>query len=123
MSEIKEIIVKVTYRDKDLRPTYTKTYTLNEYADAIRADLQSLVGDVETLGYIANHNKPKEEWDDNSFAVFTRIKHKLLDKAGEIGRLPVNMTLRTHEPLSEYMARLLNEEDDPYGESGLGPGD
>jgi len=113
MSEIKEILVKVTYRDKDLQPTYTKTYTLSEYADAMRSDLQSLVGEVETLGYIANKNKPKEEWDDDSFAVFTRIKHKLLDKAGEIGRLPANMALRTREPLSEYVARFLDGEDDP----------
>lgn len=123
MSEIKEILVKVTYRDKDLQPTYTKTYTLSDYADAIKSDLQGLVGEVETLGFIANKNKPKEEWDDESFAVFTRIKHKLLDKAGEIGRLPVNMTMRTRESLSEYMARILDGEDDPYGESRLGSGD
>lgn len=120
MKDIKEILVKVTYRDKDLQPTYTRTYSLQEYAEAIRSDLQSLVGDVETLGYIANNNKSKEEWSDESFSVFTRIKHKLLDKAGEIGRLPINMTMRTSEPLSDYMARLLNEEDDPYGESSLG---
>lgn len=120
MKDIKEILVKVTYRDKDLHPTYTRTYSLPEYAEAIRSDLQSLVGDAETLGYIANNNKPKEEWSDESFSVFTRIKHKLLDKAGEIGRLPINMTVRTSEPLSDYMARILNGEDDPYGESSLG---
>jgi len=120
---VQEILVRVTYRDKDLQPTYTKTYTLPEYVDTIRADLQGLVGEVETLGYIANKNKPKDEWSDESFAVFSRIKHKLLDKAGEIGRLTSNLTLRTREPLSRYMARLLNGEDDAdYGESRLGPG-
>ena len=122
MKDVTEVLVKITYRDKDLQPVYTKTYTLDEYADAIRSDLQSLVGDAETLGYIANHNKPKEEWNDESFAVFSRIKHKLLDKAGEIGRLPLNIQRRTREPLSEYMARLLNGEDEAYGESRLGPG-
>lgn len=122
MKDVTEVLVKITYRDKDLQPVYTKTYTLDEYADAIRSDLQSLVGDAETLGYIANHNKPKEEWNDESFAVFSRIKHKLLDKAGEIGRLPLNIQLRTREPLSEYMARLLDGEDEAYGESRLGPG-
>lgn len=118
-----EVCVRITYRDKDLRPTYTKTYTLAEYACTMRSDLQGLVGDVETLGYIANGNKPKEEWSDESFAIFSRIKHKLLDKAGEIGRLPSNMTLRTCEPLSNYMARLLNGEDEAYGESSVGPRD
>lgn len=123
MKNAQEILVRVTFRDKDLKPTYTKTYTLPEYSEAMRADLQSLVGEVETLGYIANKNKPKEEWSDESFALFTRIKHKLLDKAGEIGRLTSNMTLRTREPLSNYMARLLNEEDEAYGESCVGSGD
>ena len=107
-----EICVRVVYRDKDLQPTYTKTYSLGEYSDNIRADLQGLVGEVETLGYIANNNKPKEEWSDESFAVFSRIKHKLLDKAGEIGRLTSNIILRDTEPLSDYMARLLDGEDD-----------
>lgn len=111
MKDIQEILVRVTYRDKDLQPTYTKTYTLGEYVEAMRSDLQSLVGEVETLGYIANDNKPKDEWSDDSFAAFSRIKHKLLDKAGEIGRLPVNLIFRTHEPLSNYMARLLDGEE------------
>lgn len=122
MSDVKDIAVRVTYRDKDLQPTYTKTYTLQDYAEAMRSDLQSLVGEVETLGYIANGGKPKEEWSDESFAVFTRVKHKLLDKAGEIGRLTSNLIMRTREPLTNYMARLLNEEGDPYGESRLGQG-
>lgn len=120
MKDVQEINVRVTYRDKNLQPTYTKTYTLTEYAETMRSDLQGLVGEVETLGYIANGNKPKEEWSDESFAIFSRIKHKLLDKAGEIGRLPSNMTLLTREPLSNYMARLLNGEDEAYGESRVG---
>ena len=107
-----EICVQIVYRDKDLQPTYVKNYSLGEYADSMRSDLQGLVGEVETLGYIANGNKPKEEWSDESFAVFSRIKHKLLDKAGEIGRLPLNITLRNTEPLSNYVARILDGEDD-----------
>lgn len=123
MRSIQEIFVTVTYRDKDLRPTYTRTYTLPEYADSIRSDLQQLVGEVETLGYLANGNKPKEEWSDESFAAFTRIKHKLLDKAGEIGRLPANMKQLKREPLSDYVARIMNGEEDTDGESSMGPGD
>lgn len=112
MNSMKEICVKITYRDKDLQPTYTKTYSLGEYADNMRADLQGLVGEVETLGYIANGNKPKEDWSDESFSLFNRIKHKLLDKAGEIGRLTSNIVLKSSEPLSDYVARILDGEDD-----------
>ena len=35
-----------------------------------------------------NDNKPCHEWTDESWARYSRIKHKLLDKAGDIGRLP-----------------------------------
>ena len=109
MKDVNDITVRITYRDKDLHPTYTKTYSLGEYADIIRADLQGLVGDVETLGYIANDNKPKEEWSDESFAVFSRVKHKLLDKAGEIGRLPSNINVRDGEQMTHFVARMLTE--------------
>ena len=112
MKDVKELCVRITYRDKDLQPTYTKTYSIGEYADNMRADLQGLVGEVETLGYLANGNKPKEEWTDESFSMFSRIKHKLLDKAGEIGRLTSNLVLKTSEPLSDYVARILGGEDD-----------
>lgn len=109
MRDIQEIGVRVTYKDKDMRPTYTKTYSLCEYTDMLRQDLLRLITDVENLCYIANENKSKADWSDQTFDEFSRIKHKLLDKAGDIGRLPENITLRTSEPLNEYVARMLNE--------------
>ena len=77
--------------------------------DMLRQDLLRLITDVENLCYIANENKSKADWSDQTFEEFSRIKHKLLDKAGDIGRLPENITLRTSEPLNEYVARMLNE--------------
>ena len=121
MRDIDEIGVRVTYKDKDMRPTYTKTYPLCEYTDILRQDLHRLITDVENLCYIVNENKSKAEWSDQTFAEFSRIKHKLLDKAGEIGRLPDNIVIRTKEPLNEYIARIIDEGADAYGESRLGP--
>ena len=109
MNEIHNIGVCVTYKDKELRPTYTKTYSLCEYTDMLRQDLLRLVTDVENLCYMANENKSKSEWSDQTFEEFCRIKHKLLDKAGDIGRLPENITIRTSEPLTDFVARVLNE--------------
>lgn len=121
MRDIQEIGVKVTYKDKELRPIYTKTYSLSEYTDMLRADLLRIVTDVENLCYAANNNLPKEDWDDGTYEEFNKIKHKLLDKAGDIGRLPSNIVLRTSEPLSEFMANLIDGKDDRYGESRMGP--
>lgn len=102
-----ELYVKVTYRDKEMNPTYSKTYTLKEYTDMLRADLLKLVTDVENLCYVANGNKQKEEWTDETFAGFCLIKHKLLDKAGDVGRIPENITMQ--EPMNHFIARIIDE--------------
>ncbi len=77
----------------------------------VRADLLRLITDVEDLVYQANGNKPKNEWTDESWAAFCRIKHKLLDKAGDIGRLPDNQFEYTEKEnsLSEFVASVLNK--------------
>ena len=123
MKDIQELGVRVTYKDRDLRPIYTRTYSLAEYTDMLRVDLLRLVTDVENLCYVANENKDKSSWSDQTFDEFSRIKHKLLDKAGDIGRLPQNIVLRTNAPLSEYVAKLLNEEDGLYGKGSVGSQD
>lgn len=35
-----------------------------------------------------NDNKQKEDWPDDVWVKFQHIKHKILDNAGSIGRLP-----------------------------------
>ncbi len=77
----------------------------------IRADLLRQITDVEDMVYQANGNKPKEEWSDESWSAFCRIKHKLLDKAGDIGRQPDNIFEyeEKDKSLSEYVASVLNK--------------
>ena len=111
MTSIKDIGIRVTYKDKDLRPTYTKTYSLSEYTDMIRADILRLITDIENLCYVQNSGNDKSKWPEETLEEFNKIKHKMLDKAGDIGRIPQNIIIRTNEPLSEYVARMLNEEE------------
>lgn len=105
----KSLSVKVTYRNKNMDPTYSKVYKLDEYTDMLRTDLLRLITDVENLCYAANDNKPKEEWSDETFSGFCLIKHKLLDKAGDVGRIPENIIYK--EPLSNFVARIIDEEE------------
>ena len=83
--------VKVVYRDRNLNPTSEKTYLLRDYTDMLKIDMLHLVEDVEDLVYIATGNKPKDEWSDDTWTAFQRVRHKLLDKAGSVGRLPNDM--------------------------------
>ena len=117
---MKDLGVMVTYRNKDLENVYTKTYSFCEYTEMLHADLLRLVTDIEDLCYTVNDGKPKEEWSDESFAAFTKIKHKLLDKAGDIGRLPENIVERVSIPMSEVLKNIIEEGDAVYGKSRLG---
>ena len=86
-----DIIVKVTYKNEKQEPVYEKSYSFRDYTDMIRADILRIITDVEDLVYSVNNGNPKEQWTDETWAAFTKIKHKLLDKAGDIGRLPENI--------------------------------
>lgn len=116
----KNLGVKVTYRNRALEDVYTKTYSIEEYTDMLRADLLRLVTDIEDLCYTVNGGKPKEEWTDDTFVAFTKIKHKLLDKAGDIGRMPDNLVERISIPMNEVLKSIIEGGDAGYGESGMG---
>lgn len=88
--------VKVTYRNEQLDPVSEHIYTLQEYADMMQVDLMRLITDVENVMYEVNGNRAKEEWSDVTWAAFQRIKHKLLDKAGSIKRMPDNLVHYCH---------------------------
>ena len=117
---VDDLVVKVTYLDASLKPRYCKTYPLREYTDQLQEDLRRVITDVEDLCYLANDNKEKDEWSDATFSLFNKIKHKLLDKAGDIGRLPSNLDTVDHETLTGFVARILNEGGGTYGESCVG---
>lgn len=101
--------VRVVYRNKNLVPTYTKTYSLEDYVSMFSDDLRKLISDVEDLCYEANDGKERDEWSDKTFYAFNKIKHKLLDKAGDISRLPGNLIDMKLEPMANFVARLVNE--------------
>lgn len=80
--------VTVDYRNAKREVVHTKTYSFEEYTEMMRLDLLRIISDVENLVYLTNHNQSKEDWPDEVWNSFTGIKHKLLDKANDIGRLP-----------------------------------
>lgn len=68
----------------------TERYALRDYADMLKTDLHRVISDMEALIYLAT-GQPREAWDDETWSAFSRLRHKLLDKAGEIGRLPESL--------------------------------
>lgn len=86
-----DLRVKVTYRNEKMEPVITKEYTLDCYTSSMKYELMRIITDVEDALYMAQDNKQKEDWDENVLKAFVRIRHKLLDEANAIERLPQDL--------------------------------
>lgn len=80
--------VRVTYRNNKMEIVDMKVYTLDSYASMLRNDLLRVITDIEDVIYAAKDNIPKDMWDDGTWSAYCRLKHRILDKAGAIERLP-----------------------------------
>lgn len=89
--------INVIYRNKKMEPVYEYSCPVADYAESLSMDIKRIVGDVEDLAYLVNGNKPKDEWSEAEIIAFNKIRSKLLDKAGEIGRLPENIIDKEQE--------------------------
>lgn len=89
--EKENLRVRVEYKDRNLTPLYTKEYTLVEYTQNIERAIVSTINDVEHAFYELSGGKRKEEWPEEVLNKFNLIKHRLLDHAGDIRRLPENL--------------------------------
>lgn len=86
-----DLKVRVAYRNKKMETVQECEYDLKDYLDVMSMDMKRLISDVEDLAYIANGGAFKDEWSDEEILAFNKVKHKLLDKAGELSRLYGNL--------------------------------
>lgn len=96
-----KLCVSVTYRNRNMEAVCEKTYGLKEYTSLLCLDIKRLILDVEDLVYRLQDGRQKDDWDDAAFDGFNRIRHKLLDKAGDIERMPETIALQGEEVVVE----------------------
>lgn len=89
--------VRLDYKNKNLEIISQREYSFEDYAELLRSGLTRLILDVEDLAYRATDAKSKEEWPDDVMSSFNRIRHKLLDMAGEVHRLSDNLVIEQDE--------------------------
>lgn len=82
--------VRIAYRDSNLDIVDTRDYDIDDYTALLATSIRGAIGDVESALYDVTQRE-KSEWDENTIRCFNRIKHKLLDSAGEVERLSRNM--------------------------------
>ena len=89
-----DFIVKVEYKNKNLETVVEKEYDLISYTEMLHMELMRLIMEVEDAFYTFSGNKQKEDWDPIMMEKFKKIRHKMLDEANAIKRLPQNLTYK-----------------------------
>lgn len=83
--------VHITHRNSKLQPVADEMFTLDEYTALVCNDILRMITDVEDIIYSATGGVQKEDWPDEVWGKFSRLKHKMLDEAGSVKRLPENL--------------------------------
>lgn len=79
--------ITIQYRDSKMDIVAEKTYDLDTYMELLRQQILKSITDVEDLVNDTGEYTSKSEWDDDVWIKFLRFKHRMLDTAGEIGRV------------------------------------
>ena len=108
MSDFK---VTINYKNEELETVAQKEYSFIDYTDLLNLELKKILTDVEDAFYVFSGGKQKKDWDPEFTERFLKIRHKILDQANAIKRLPMNLTYKgirgSSMPLSEFIAREL----------------
>ena len=83
-----DLTVKIEYKNRNMETVIEKEYLFTQYTDLIANELTSVITDVENAFYAFEHGEQRENWSEESVQRFKEIRHKLLDHANSIKRLP-----------------------------------
>ena len=106
-----DFVVKIEYKNKNLETVIEKEYNFFDYTEMLNLELKRILTDIEDAFYCCSGNKQKEEWSPELMEKFQKIRHKILDQANAIRRLPDNLSYKGIKastiPLSEFIARTI----------------
>lgn len=85
-------IVKIQYKNKNLETVVEKEYDLFTYTEMLNLELMRLIMEIEDAFYEFSGNKQKKDWPPELMERFKKIRHKMLDQANAIKRLPHNLS-------------------------------
>lgn len=83
--------VHITHRNSKLQPVADEIYPLDEYMALLGNDILRMISDVEDIIYTTTGGVQRDEWTDEVWTKYSRLKHKMLDTAGAVKRLPDNL--------------------------------
>lgn len=108
----KDFTVLIDYLNRNMEQIDQKAYSFNEYTGMLELEIKRLILDVEDAFYKFENGKQKNEWTQESLQGFNRIRHKLLDVANSVGRLPKTLHYKgvscSETRLSELIADMID---------------
>jgi hypothetical protein len=110
---LNDYTVDVIYKNRSLESVSKRTYPLIDYCQEQKLNLMHIITDVENAFYDLQDNKSKDEWNPDAIETFQRIRHRLLDVANGIERLPKNLNHKGVNVCSvngtDYIASIVNQ--------------
>lgn len=110
MSDFK---VNIEYKNKHLQTVNEREYDFQQYVEMLQLELMRIIMDVEDAFYQLQNNTQKDDWSPLAMELFQKIRHKLLDTANSIKRLPSTLCYKgvpcDSKNLSEVIADILNK--------------
>lgn len=105
--------VNIVYKNRSLENVNQKSYPFVDYCQEQKLNLMHVITDVENAFYVLQDNKNKDEWSPEAVEAFQRVRHRLLDAANSMVRLPQNLQYKGVNIGSingaEYIAGLINQ--------------
>ena len=86
--------VTIEYKNKDLETVIEKEYDFISYTEMIHIALMRIIVEIEDAFYSFADGKQKEDWPPELAERYKKIRHKLLDQANAVKRLPKNLTYK-----------------------------
>lgn len=95
MSDFK---VKIEYKNEKMETVVEKEYDFQQYTEMLHLDLMHILSDVEAAFYHFCDGKSKDDWPEEEKKRFQAIRHKILDEANALRRLPRTLNYKGVHP-------------------------
>lgn len=109
---VEDYKVKITYRNRSLENVSQRVIPLTDYCKEQKQMLMRIIADVENAFYALQNYKSKSEWPEEAINAFQKIRHKILDSANNVERMPQNIFYKdtniTAVDGSRYLADIIN---------------
>ena len=106
-----DFTVRISFKNKDMETVVEKEYDFLDYTMLINLDLKKILGLIENAFIYMNGGNTKEQWSKDVLDRFNDIRHKLLDQANAVRRLPETLSYKNIPANSisfgEYLARTI----------------